>query len=291
MELNERLDNNEIDSLSKAELINLIHDLQRKKGLQEDFLLNISHDLRSPINVILSVLQCLKYEETSNENSIDDVKRKEYRDIMKRNSLKIVKLIDNLIDVSKLEKNYYTLNKYNIEVINLIESTVTSIEKYAEQKNISVIFDTNVEECVCAVDPEAIDRIMMNLLSNAIKFSETNKEILVNVIVDEKNLIISVKDNGIGIKKEDQKLIFNRFMQAQSGEKSEFKGSGIGLDLVNYLCKAHGGNIKLVSEYGHGSNFIVTLPKMLIDADDNNYRFNRRSRIEQLEVEFSDIYL
>ncbi len=291
MELNERLDNNEIDSLSKAELINLIHDLQRKNGLQEDFLLNISHDLRSPINVILSVLQCLKYEETSNKNSINDVKRKEYRDIMRRNSLKIVKLIDNLIDVSKLEKNYYTLNKYNIEVINLIESTVTSIEKYAEQKNISVIFDTNVEECICAVDPEAIDRIMMNLLSNAIKFSETNKEILVNVIVDEKNLIISVKDNGIGIKKEDQKLIFNRFIQAQSGEKSEFKGSGIGLDLVNYLCKAHGGNIKLVSEYGHGSNFIVTLPRTLIDADDNDYRFNRRSRIEQLEVEFSDIYL
>lgn len=291
MELNERLDNNEIDSLSKAELINLIHDLQRKNGLQEDFLLNISHDLRSPINVILSVLQCLKYEETSNENSIDDVKRKEYRDIMKRNSLKIVKLIDNLIDVSKLEKNYYTLNKYNIEVINLIESTVTSIEKYAEQKNISVIFDTNVEECVCAVDPEAIDRIMMNLLSNAIKFSETNKEILVNVIVDENNLIISVKDNGIGIKKEDQKLIFNRFIQAQSGEKSEFKGSGIGLDLVSYLCKAHGGNIKLISEYGHGSNFIVTLPRTLIDADDNDYRFNKRSRIEQLEVEFSDIYL
>lgn len=291
MELNERLDINEIDSLSKAELIELIENLKSKSDLQEDFLLNISHDLRSPINVILSILQCLNYEEKSSETKINESKRKEYRDIMRRNSLKIVKLIDNLIDVSKLEKNYYTLNKHNVEIINLLESTVTSIEKYAEQKNITIIFDTNMEECMCAVDPEAIDRIMMNLLSNAIKFSGVNTDILVNVTVNEKTIDISVKDNGMGIKKEDQKLIFNRFIQAKSGENSEFKGSGIGLDLVSYLCRAHGGDIKLISEYGKGSNFIVTLPRVLVDVDNDEYMFKRRSRIEQLEVEFSDIYL
>ncbi len=291
MELNERLDNNEIDSLSKAELIKVVQDLQRKSDLQEDFLLNISHDLRSPINVILSILQCLRCEEKSSETKIDDLKHKEYRDIMRRNSLKIVKLIDNLIDVSKLEKNYYTLNKYNVEMINLLESIVASIEKYAEQKNITVIFDTNVEECMCAVDPEAIDRIMMNLLSNAIKFSEVNKDILVNVTVYEETIEISVKDSGMGIKKEDQKLIFNRFIQTKSGECSEYKGSGIGLDLVSYLCRAHGGDIKLISNYGEGSNFIVTLPKTLVDVEDNECMLKKRSRIEQLEIEFSDIYL
>lgn len=291
MELNERLDNNEIDSLSKAELIKVVQDLRKRGNLQEEFLLNISHDLRSPINVILSILQCFKYEDESDVNKIDASKRKEYRDIMRRNSLKIVKLIDNLIDVSKLEKNYFTLNKYNVEIINLIESTVTSIEKYAEQKNINIIFDTNMEECMCAVDPEAIDRIMMNLLSNAIKFSEANKNILVNVTVNEETINISVKDSGMGIKKEDQKIIFNRFIQAKSGEKSEFKGSGIGLDLVSYLCRAHGGDIKLFSNYGEGSNFIVTLPRVLVEVDNNDCMFKRRSRIEQLEVEFSDIYL
>jgi len=291
MELNERLDNNEIDSLSKAELIKVVQDLRKRGNLQEEFLLNISHDLRSPINVILSILQCFKYEDESDVNKIDASKRKEYRDIMRRNSLKIVKLIDNLIDVSKLEKNYFTLNKYNVEIINLIESTVTSIEKYAEQKNINIIFDTNMEECMCAVDPEAIDRIMMNLLSNAIKFSEANKNILVNVTVNEETINISVKDSGMGIKKEDQKIIFNRFIQAKSGEKSEFKGSRIRLDLVSYLCRAHGGDIKLVSNYGEGSNFIVTLPRVLVEVDNNDCMFKRRSRIEQLEVEFSDIYL
>ena len=291
MELNEGLNNNELEKLSKSELIEIIHDLQEKKRLQEEFLLNISHDLRSPINVILSVLQCLKYNEISEAKEMSYEKKEEYKNIVRRNSLKIVKLIDNLIDVSKLEKNYYALNKYDVEIIGLIENTATSINKYAEQRNINMVFDTNVEECICAVDPEAIDRIMMNLLSNAIKFSRENGNILVDVNVNTDNITISVKDDGMGIKKEYQDKIFNRFIQATQGEKSEFKGSGIGLDLVSYLCKAHGGKGELSSEYGKGSNFIVTIPRTILDLDDNNFKLAGRSKVDQLEVEFSDIYL
>ncbi len=290
MKLDERLINEDIENLSKIELIKLVHDLKRTKDLQENFLLNISHDLRSPINVILSVLQCLKYEKESNDDVIIS-KRKEYRDIIRRNSLKIIKLIDNLIDSSKLEKNFYNLKRYNIEIIGLIESVVTSIEKYAEEKDISVIFDTNVEEFECAVDPAAMDRIVMNLLSNAIKFSPKHGKILVYVQVKDEIIEISVKDEGIGIPKEEQKDIFNRFVQSSQNKKNEYSGSGIGLDLVNYLVKAHGGNIKLESDLGCGSNFIVTLPITILDIEKKDYEVGRRSRVEQLEVEFSDIYL
>ena len=290
MKLDERLINEDIENLSKIELIKLVHDLKRTKDLQENFLLNISHDLRSPINVILSVLQCLKYEKESNDDVIIS-KRKEYRDIIRRNSLKIIKLIDNLIDSSKLEKNFYNLKRYNIEIIGLIESVVTSIEKYAEEKDISVIFDTNVEEFECAVDPAAMDRVVMNLLSNAIKFSPKHGKILVYVQVKDEVIEISVKDEGIGIPKEEQKDIFNRFVQSSQNKKNEYSGSGIGLDLVNYLVKAHGGNIKLESDLGCGSNFIVTLPITILDIEKKDYEVGRRSRVEQLEVEFSDIYL
>lgn len=290
MKLDERLTNEDIENLSKIELIKLVHDLKRTKDLQEDFLLNISHDLRSPINVILSVLQCLKYEKESSDNVISS-KRKEYRDIIRRNSLKIIKLIDNLIDSSKLEKNFYNLKRYNIEIIGLIESVVTSIEKYAEEKDIKVIFDTNVEEFECAVDPAAMDRVVMNLLSNAIKFSPKHGKILVYVQVKDEVIEISVKDEGIGIPKEEQKDIFNRFVQSSQNKKNEYSGSGIGLDLVNYLVKAHGGNIKLESDLGCGSNFIVTLPITILDIEEKDYEVGRRSRVEQLEVEFSDIYL
>ena len=290
MKLDERLINEDIENLSKIELIRLVHDLKRTKDLQENFLLNISHDLRSPINVILSVLQCLKYEKESSDNVISS-KRKEYRDIIRRNSLKIIKLIDNLIDSSKLEKNFYNLKRYNIEIIGLIESVVTSIEKYAKEKDISVIFDTNVEEFECAVDPAAMDRVIMNLLSNAIKFSPKHGKILVYVQVKDEVIEISVKDEGIGIPKEEQKDIFNRFVQSSQHKKNEYSGSGIGLDLVNYLVKAHGGNIKLESDLGCGSNFIVTLPITILDIEEKDYEVGRRSRVEQLEVEFSDIYL
>ena len=290
MKLDERLINEDIENLSKIELIRLVHDLKRTKDLQENFLLNISHDLRSPINVILSVLQCLKYEKESSDNVISS-KRKEYRDIIRRNSLKIIKLIDNLIDSSKLEKNFYNLKRYNIEIIGLIESVVTSIEKYAKEKDISVIFDTNVEEFECAVDPAAMDRVIMNLLSNAIKFSPKHGKILVYVQVKDEVIEISVKDEGIGIPKEEQKDIFNRFVQSSQNKKNEYSGSGIGLDLVNYLVKAHGGNIKLESDLGCGSNFIVTLPITILDIEETDYEVGRRSRVEQLEVEFSDIYL
>ncbi|WP_294349405.1 HAMP domain-containing sensor histidine kinase [uncultured Clostridium sp.] len=290
MKLDERLINEDIENLSKIELIRLVHDLKRTKDLQENFLLNISHDLRSPINVILSVLQCLKYEKESSDNVISS-KRKEYRDIIRRNSLKIIKLIDNLIDSSKLEKNFYNLKRYNIEIIGLIESVVTSIEKYAKEKDISVIFDTNVEEFECAVDPAAMDRVVMNLLSNAIKFSPKHGKILVYVQVKDEVIEISVKDEGIGIPKEEQKDIFNRFVQSSQNKKNEYSGSGIGLDLVNYLVKAHGGNIKLESDLGCGSNFIVTLPITILDIEEKDYEVGRRSRVEQLEVEFSDIYL
>lgn len=290
MKLNERLVNDDIENLSKVELVKLVHDLKRTKDLQENFLLNISHDLRSPINVILSVLQCLKYERKSKDKGVED-KRQEYRDIIRRNSLKIVKLIDNLIDASKLEKNFFNLKRYNVEIISLIESIVTSIEKYAEEKDIKVIFDTNIEEFECAVDPAAMDRIIMNLLSNAIKFSPKHGKILVDVQVKDEFIEISVKDEGIGIPKEEQKDVFNRFVQSSQNKKNEYSGSGIGLDLVNYLVKAHGGNITLESDLGLGSNFIVTLPIVVLDIEEKDYEVGKRSRVEQLEVEFSDIYL
>ncbi|MDS0528142.1 HAMP domain-containing histidine kinase [Clostridium sp. SHJSY1] len=290
MELSNRLEKNKIESMSRFELIQLINELKETKDLQEKFLLNISHDLRNPLNVILSVLQCLKYDDEKSDKKLRD-KRNEYKDIIRRNSLKIVKLIDNLIDSSKLEKNYYNLKKSNVEIISMIESTVTSTEKYAESKGIKIIFDTNVEELICAVDPEAIDRIVMNLLSNAIKFSPKDSQILLTVNADDKDIKISVEDEGEGISEEDQKVIFNRFVQASKRKSNEHSGSGIGLDLVNYLCLAHGGSVSLYSEESRGSKFIVNIPITILKDKEINYEIGGRSKVEQLEVEFSDIYL
>ncbi|NLK96041.1 MAG: HAMP domain-containing histidine kinase, partial [Clostridiales bacterium] len=237
-------------------------------------------------NVILSILQCFKYVERENNEKID-----EYNNLIKRNTLKMIKLINNLIDTTKLEGNYYKLNKRRVDIISFIENIATSIEKYAEVKNIQLIFDTNVEECIVTVDTECIDRIVMNLLSNAIKFTKYEGEVLLYVYVDKENIKISVKDNGIGIPEDEQKTIFNRFIQSSLNNKSLGSGSGIGLDLVNYLAKMHGGHIDLISEVNKGSEFIVTIPRCNDECSGENIELIKKNKVEMLEIEFSDIYL
>ena len=280
----------ELGKLSKEELIETIQSMGDIMKKQEDFLLNISHDLRNPINVILSILQCLKYLDV--QSSEERYKKKEeYRGIIKRNVLKMVKLIDNLIDTTKLQGNYYKINKKNMDIVAFVENTVDSIEQYAQQKHIQLVFDTNVEECIIAFDPESMDRIVLNLLSNAIKYSPVNGTIYVYVDVDVHSVKISVKDEGPGILKSEQKAIFNRFIQSSNNKRDEHSGSGIGLDLVNYLTKMHDGRVELKSDYGHGSEFIVTIPNVKVKEECKNKQMIANNKIQQLEIEFSDIYL
>lgn len=282
--------NMKLSDLTKEQLIDIVKVQKRTIDLQENFLINISHDLRSPVNSILSVLQCLKYLNGDNSKEIKE-KTNEYRKIIKRNSLKIIKLIDNLIDTTKLEGENYKLNKTDIDIVNVVESIVDSIEVYANQKNINIIFDTNVEEFIINADLEAIDRIVMNLLSNAIKFSPIDETIEVTLNAEKNKVHISVKDNGMGIAEEEQKKIFNRFEQATNSKRIEGKGSGIGLDLVSYLVKGHGGKIELKSKLNEGSEFIVTLPIGKLNIIEEKHELMSRNKVEQLEIEFSDIYL
>lgn len=279
----------DFESLSKEELIEKVIEISNQKKIQEDFILNISHDLRSPLNIILSILQCYKSEYMGNSNG----KLQEHMDTIKRNCYKMLKLINNLIDSTKLDSKYYILKKENLDIINFIEWNISNIDKYASQKNISLIFDTNVEECIIGVDPEAIDRIIMNLLSNAVKFSDNNSNIYINVWKRKDFVKISVKDEGVGIPYDEQKNIFDRFIQSSKNKHSEEAGSGIGLDLVKRLVNAHGGRISLKSKENEGSEFIVELPMTLVkDVDTTQSRkLDATNKVDVLEIEFSDIYL
>lgn len=274
-----------LEAMSKKEVIKKYLELYEDKEAQEDFILNISHDLRSPLSVILGILQCYK-----NDYS-DSVKVQEHMDSVKRNCYKILKLINNIIDSTKLQQKHFKINRQNIDIINLIEWNVSAIDKYAKMKNISLVFDTNVEECIAAVDISAFDRIIMNLISNAIKFSKENNCIFINIWKDEKNVTISVRDQGVGIPKNEQKAIFNRFIQSTKNNKSEYSGSGIGLDLVANLVKAHEGSIELESIEGVGSEFKVKIPIIkLEDGCEIDISKDLNSRVDIFEVEFSDIY-
>lgn len=276
----------ELEGLSKEEVIEKYMDLYENKIAQEDFILNISHDLRSPLSVILGILQCYK-------NEYDELKAEEHMNIVKRNCYKILKLISNIIDSTKLQQRHFKINRQNIDIINLIEWNISSIDKYAKIKNISLVFDTNVEECIVAVDISSFDRIIMNLISNAIKFSKENSCVFINTWKEEKYITISVKDEGIGIPQNEQKTIFNRFIQSTKNNRNEYSGSGIGLDLVFNLVKAHGGVVELTSTEGLGSEFRIKMPIVKVEDSmkKDKHSMDLSSKVDIFEVEFSDIYV
>ena len=248
----------------------------------DQYLLNIIHDLRSHLNVITSAAQFM-------EHNYKDDKNLKCIEIIKRNSFKMLKLINNLIDSNKIKNNYYKLNKKNIDIVPMIENTISCIEKFASERNINLIFDTNEEECIMAIDPEAIDRVIMNLLSNAIKFSNENSNIYINLVVKDKEIELSFKDEGCGISKEEKERIFDRFYQGKNNDNIE--GSGIGLNLCMLFVKANDGKIFLESEINKGSIFTVILPRKIEDHIETvKEEGNLINKNQAVEIEFSDTY-
>ncbi len=248
----------------------------------DQYLLNIIHDLRSHLNVITSAAQFM-------EHNYKDDKNLKCIEIIKRNSFKMLKLINNLIDSNKIKNNYYKLNKKNIDIVPMIENTISCIEKFASERNINLIFDTNEEECIMAIDPEAIDRVIMNLLSNAIKFSNENSNIYINLVVKDKEIELSFKDEGCGISEEEKERIFDRFYQGKNNDNIE--GSGIGLNLCMLFVKAHDGKIFLESEINKGSIFTVILPRKIEDHIETvKEEGNLINKNQAVEIEFSDTY-
>lgn len=263
--------------------------------LRTEFFANISHELRTPLNVIFCAEKMLNI--TIKDNSIDiteQFKTDKYLYTIKQNSYRLLKLINNLIDITKMDAGYFEVTLSNNDIVKTIEDITLSVVEYAENKNICLIFDTDIEEKFIACDPDKIERIILNLLSNAIKFTPNNGSIYVNIYKNDHKVIISVKDTGIGIDKKMQNLVFDRFIQADKSISRETEGSGIGLSLVKSLVEMHNGQISIVSDLGKGSEFIIELPDVQIKTDTSKTeKFNlyeNSKNIEMINVEFSDIY-
>ena len=278
----------ERDMNEKSRLLNEANEYER---LRTEFFANISHELRTPINVILSSLQLLNLK-TDNPNRTNwcQEEYKKYPAIMRQNCYRLIRLINNLIDVTKIDSGYFSLNLINTDIVNVVEDITLSVVDYTQNKGISLIFDTDVEEKVLACDPDKIERIILNLISNAVKFTETGGNILVNITDDNQYLIISVKDTGIGISKDKQKIIFDRFVQVDKSLTRNREGSGIGLSLVKSLVEMHKGKITVHSDLNQGSEFVIKLPNYLIEEKSDTVNHYIQEDTEKINIEFSDIY-
>jgi PAS domain S-box-containing protein len=265
----------------------LLNESREYNKLITDFISNISHELRTPLNVILSAVQVLNMGTVIVD---DENKRKRYLDIMKQNCYRLLKLVNNFIDISKIDSGYLQLNMQNYNIVNTVENITLSVANYIEDKGVSLFFDTDTEEKIIACDLDKIERIMLNLLSNAVKFTSPGDRIDVCFEDAKDEVRISVKDTGLGIAEEDVDMIFERFKQVDKSFTRKHEGSGIGLALVKSLVEMHKGTIEVKSALGEGSEFIIKLPIVTVPEDKCQSEYRYEENVERIKVEFSDIY-
>jgi signal transduction histidine kinase len=261
--------------------------------MKDEFLSIISHEFKTPLTVINSAVQTMELI-CKDELSI---KGKDFIKKIKQNAFRQLRLVNNLLDITRANAGQIKIHKCSVNIVSYTKSIVDSVNIYALQKELEIKYIATIKKKFMYLDEEKYERIILNLISNAIKFTPKGESITVKlsmkVIRKKSNICIEVIDTGVGIPKDKQSLIFERFGQVDSSLTRQAEGTGIGLSLVKKFVEAHGGEIKVESEVGSGSTFTVLLPiskehkktqaMKLPEPHDNRL-------IQSAEIEFSDIY-
>lgn len=266
-----------------------LKDKEKFDLMKNNFIANLSHELRNPLNIIISTIQLFDLYLNQNKIVLKDPNINNKFEYLKNNSNRLLKLVNNVIDITKIDAGFFSISKDNYDIVSVVENLTLSTVPYAEYKGITLIFDTNIEELYCLFDKDNIERVILNLLSNALKFTPANGNIFVILTYNHKYLSISVRDTGIGIPKEKQKFIFDRFSQLDTDKYSKGQGSGIGLALIKSVVELHNGHIEVNSSPGVGSEFIVVLPIYKVkNLTEQNTNYS--NSIQKTNLEYSDIF-
>ncbi len=254
--------------------------------IKDEFFANLSHELRTPLTIILGAIQLL-------ENGSELLVPKKNRSFktLKKNGYRLLRLINNLLDITKIDAGYFEMKMDKYNIVSVVEDITLSVVDYVENKGLYIEFDTEVEEKIVSCHIDSIDRIILNLISNAVKFTPEGGSIFVNIFDEIDNVKIIIRDTGIGIKEDNIDLVFDRFRQADKSFTRNHEGSGIGLSIVKSLVEMQGGSISLSSEYGKGSEFIIKLPVEDVSISESlNTTMEKEDYIDQkISIEFSDI--
>lgn len=269
----------------------LYQKLLEHEKFKNDYFINLSHELRTPLNVILGASQLIETY-IHKENYAKLIENAKYHNsIIKNNGFRLLRVINNIIDINKFDIDEYQLNIDFVDIIFVIEQIVESTESYVNMKNLTLNFSSNIDEKIIECDPFEIDRVLMNLLSNAIKFSNDHGTINIELEDKGENVVIHFKDDGIGISEENHIKIFERFSQVETNLNRSYEGNGIGLSIVKSILDLHGGTIELNSKVNVGSEFIISLPsKSPYHTERGNNILNDNLNKQYLiDLEFSEL--
>jgi signal transduction histidine kinase len=232
-------------------------------SLKSDFVSNVTHELKTPLTSIRMFIETLQLGRVK-----DEAERRECLDIIASESERLSRLIDRVLDFSKMEHGNKVFTFENNDVEKIVRTTIDLFRSQMAEGGgvIRLFIAKSIPRVRC--DRDAVREILLNLLSNAIKYSSGNRLVIVRVYATKKTAVIEVTDNGIGIPKTDLKKIFEKFYRVDEKLTRQVEGSGLGLTISQFIAQAHGGEIKVESERGRGSRFSLVLPLPPVKPDE-----------------------
>lgn len=270
----------------EIEFFGVIRDISERKAAEEErhdleeaktrFFSNISHEIRTPLTLMLGPIESVL------QGNYDGEVGGEFFENLHRNTLSLLKLVNNLLDFSKIEAGRMTMRVLEGDIVSFARGYLTSMETVGKTRKIEMRFNSSADSIMLYFDPERLDKVFMNLLSNAFKFTEAGDVITITVSEDDDNCRVKVADTGEGIPEKSLGAIFERFNQADTASTRRHQGTGIGLALAKELVEMHGGTITAESRYiaefpdNHGSIFTIALPK-------GRTHFENRTQVEIVE--------
>lgn len=254
-EFNKRVSVNSKDEIGQlAYSFNyMANELEKLEEMRRDFIANVSHELRSPLTLIKGYIKGLMDMDLSKE------KKEQYLSIIYEETEKLTELINNLLDLSKMESGQYPLNISEFEINELIRRNIIKFSGKIEEKNLNVEVLFKNDPIMVKGDKDSISQILLNIIDNAIKFMDNEDSLIIKTEVKDNKGYISIEDTGIGIPKKDLPNIWKRFYKGDKSRSRQVMGTGLGLSIVKEIIKAHGEEIWVESEVGKGTKFTFTL--------------------------------
>lgn len=229
---------------------------RKLEQLRIDFLANASHELRTPLTAMQGFLEALQ------DGLIDDGGRQKYYEIIYKETIHMNRLVDDIMDLTRLENKEITLSRHPVDVKSLLQKVLFKFTQEAEDQGTKIALRIWEPLPLVFVDPDRLEQILNNLVKNAVKFT-VNGSITIGAGEDGAFIRLSVTDSGIGISKSDQELIWDRLFKVDRGYSNKQKGTGLGLAIVKQLVELHEGRITVSSEVGEGTTFTVWIPKVI----------------------------
>ena len=245
-----------ISGIPETRIIIVMHDISELKRLEEvktDFVANVAHELKTPLTAIKGFSETL-------ENEVDE-NHKKFIQIIRANTDRLINIVSDLLALSNLEHRHKKIDRKKFNLEKLIDNSLLIEHKKLDQKNIDVTFE--FDECIPKFqgDPFLIEQMMINLIDNAITYTEENGKICIDVSDEENSIVIEIEDNGVGIPEDQLPRIFERFYVVDKSRSRKLGGTGLGLSIVKHIVLSHEGEVRVESQLGEGTKFIITLPR------------------------------